>query len=137
MAPVYEELTSPSDTGFSVTCKLGGHTTTALAPIKKLAKREAASKMLEKVTKNDDSENTPNKIVDAPVKTAVSQLHEYCQKNKRQILYSENPVDEEDQFSIICKVGGNEVEGIGPTKKIAKNDAAKKMIKELNFNLCQ
>lgn len=70
-----------------------------------------------------------SKINNTPLINYIGKLNEFCASNKlAQPLYTDGDTNYNQQFNIVCILQNFKEEGLGLTKKEAKQDAAKKML---------
>ncbi|XP_012278873.1 RISC-loading complex subunit tarbp2 [Orussus abietinus] len=153
--PVYDVISETSGThvnSFTIRVKCEQLSAEGTATNKKEAKQKAAKEMLDLLDKagkldssflpsvKSDAVHSANVtstsfVLDGNTVNHVGKLQEYCSVRKMP-----NPVydvkniigqSHDAQFTMSCKVSKVEEEGSGRTKKIAKHNAAKKVIETL------
>ncbi|KAL1492228.1 hypothetical protein ABEB36_012710 [Hypothenemus hampei] len=124
---------------FVCTVKVQGYTAIGSGATKKEAKHEAATKLGQILGLDIESGGSPNNwskngsIKDDPKLNYVGLLNERCSMNKLMYpIYSDGSMYYEkscyQQFSVECTFLEHTTEGVGYSKKEAKQDAARKML---------
>lgn len=93
---------------------------------KQTAKQDAARKMLEMMGLSSSVFHLPTEVLET---NAISQLNEYCSKNRLPYAeYVEASNTTQGQFVIVCKLQEYMTEGVDFIKKQAKQKASQNML---------